>query len=98
MTAQMIIKAAESKGLRYEVNKLEDLSTPGSPYVIYEVGVNYRGWIWGWFTFTNSTEGWAIFREAYNQATGAQDKTARRGLAIQRQLSRGLDLWNVENK
>lgn len=96
MTAKMIMQAAEAKGLRYEINMLQDLTIDDDPFVIYEIGVNYRNDIWAWFKFRNTTDSWVIFRNAYNQATGREDKSSRRGFAIKRQLERGLDLWKIE--
>ncbi|MFR9505670.1 MAG: hypothetical protein SNI32_06275 [Rikenellaceae bacterium] len=93
MTAQMIIEAAKAKDLEYQVVLMEDLSTDGVEFKIYQVGVNYRGWLWAWFTFTNNTESWALFRTTYNVATGHEDTSKRRGYAVKRQLGRGLDLW-----
>ncbi len=95
MTAEMIIQAAQAKGLRFEIHVLQDLSDEDNTFIQYEIGVEYRNYIWGWFTYLNTEDSWACFRNAYNQATGCEDKTSRRGHAIKRQLERGLDLWNT---
>ncbi|MFI3299475.1 MAG: hypothetical protein R3Y49_06715 [Rikenellaceae bacterium] len=95
MTAEMIIQAAQAKGLKYEKNVLMDLSDGDDKFIKYEIGVEYRNYIWGWFTYLNTEDNWACFRNAYNQATGCEDKTSRRGFAIKRQLEKGLDLWNT---
>lgn len=86
MTAQELINAAEKRGLRYEINTL--IEVEGTPHKLSEIGINYKGWIWAWFTFHGTTEAYAIFRNAYNQMTGAEDKSRRRGSSIKNQLSK----------
>lgn len=85
MTVKEIIAAAERKGLKYEINTL--IENDGC-YGLYEIGVNYRDWIWAWFTFTDNTDGYALFRNCYNMATGYETKSRNRGFSIQRQLEK----------
>jgi len=95
------IKAAAEKGnLRYEINVIDTFSD-GSKQM--EIGVRYmnnsKGYIWAWWKYWDdeivrgipADEEYGLFRGTYNQNCGTQNKTFKRGRAVERQLQRILE-------
>lgn len=91
-------QAAESKGLRFEVNKWDPTihrwetdKVPNPDFMKIEIGIEYRPNIWAWFDGfcekdTEDDDLTLFFRETYNQVCGRQNKTFRRGWKVERQL------------
>jgi len=80
-------QACETKGLRFEVNKIWEFS---DGYTKMEIGVNYKGWTWAWFSYTftgveNGDED-LFFRGTYNQVMGAEDKSWKREYSVTNQI------------
>lgn len=83
-------QAAESKGLRFEVNKWDPTihrwetdKVPNPDFMKIEIGIEYRPNIWAWFDGfcekdTEDDDLTLFFRETYNQVCGRQNKTFRR--------------------
>ena len=87
-TLKQLKEAAEVKNLRYEIHVIHDFGD----WKKMEIGINYKSWIWAWFSFiqtgeVNPENEYCIFRQTYNQATGAQDKSYRRGVSVVNQLT-----------
>lgn len=73
-------QAAESKGLRFEVNKWDPTirrwetdKVPNPDFMKIEIGIEYRPNIWAWFDGfceknTKDDDLTLFFRETYNQA------------------------------
>lgn len=84
-------QAAESKGLRFEVNKWDPTirrwetdKVPNPDFMKIEIGIEYRPNIWAWFDGfcekdTKDDDLTLFFRETYNQVCGRQNKTWKRG-------------------
>lgn len=93
-------QAAESKGLRFEVNKWDPTirrwetdKVPNPDFMKIEIGIEYRPNIWAWFDGfckedVKDDDLTLFFRETYNCACGRQNKTFRRGWKVERQLFR----------
>lgn len=91
-------QAAESKGLRFEVNKWDPTirrwetdKVPNPDFMKIEIGIEYRPNIWAWFDGfckedVKDDDLTLFFRETYNQVCGRQNKTWRRGFKVGRQL------------
>ena len=91
-------QAAESKGLRFEVNKWDPTihrweidKVPNPDFMKIEIGIEYRPNIWAWFDGfceknTKDDDLTLFFRDTYNQVCGRQNKTWKRGLKVERQL------------
>lgn len=91
-------QAAESKGLRFEVNKWDPTiyrwetdKVPNPDFMKIEIDIEYRPNIWAWFDGfckedVKDDDLTLFFRETYNQVCGRQNKTFRRGLKVERQL------------
>lgn len=85
-------QAAESKGLRFEVNKWDPTirrwetdKVPNPDFMKIEIGIEYRPNIWAWFDgfckedVKDDDDLTLFFRETYNQVCGRQNKTWKRG-------------------
>lgn len=88
-------QAAESKGLRFEVNKWDPTirrwetdKVPNPDFMKIEIGIEYRPNIWAWFDGfckedVKDDDLTLFFRETYNQVCGRQNKTWRRGFKVE---------------
>lgn len=97
-TLRELKKAAENKGLKYEINKWDPTiyhwekdKTPNPDFMKIEIGIEYRPWTYIWF------EAWVekgkddddllmSFRQTYNMTNGRVDKRFKRGWRVENQL------------
>jgi len=107
MQVQDLIKAAEKGNLKFEINKLsEDYITLEGNVIAgqNEIGILYmtdtRGCVWAWWTYYRDEEGqgYPLFRNTYDQYTGKETKSWKRGAAVERQLERILNNYNEQRR